>query len=35
MVDAVSFGYMRRQQITEALAFNDDFTRAGFVELRK
>lgn len=33
-VDAVSFEVMRRRRITEALAFDDDFTRAGFVELR-
>lgn len=33
-VDATSFEIMRRERITEALAFNGDFTAAGFVELR-
>jgi uncharacterized protein len=33
-VDSLSFAIMRRQRITEALAFDDDFTRAGFVERR-
>ena len=33
-VDAVSFEVMRRRRITEVLAFDDDFTRAGFTELR-
>ncbi|MGH2952083.1 MAG: type II toxin-antitoxin system VapC family toxin [Solirubrobacterales bacterium] len=33
-VDATSFAYMRRHGITEALAFDSDFTAAGFVELR-
>jgi uncharacterized protein len=33
-VDATSFAVMRRDRITEALAFDGDFTAAGFVELR-
>ncbi len=33
-VDAVSFELMRRRRLREALAFDDDFTRAGFVEVR-
>jgi len=33
-VDAVSFETMRRQRLTEALAFDGDFSAAGFVELR-
>jgi len=33
-VDAVSFEIMRRKRITEALAFDGDFTAAGFVEVR-
>lgn len=33
-VDATSFEIMRRERITEALAFDRDFTAAGFVELR-
>lgn len=33
-VDAVSFEVMRRRRLTEALAFDGDFTRAGFVEVR-
>jgi predicted nucleic acid-binding protein len=33
-VDAVSFEVMRRRRLTEALAFDDDFTRAGYVEVR-
>ncbi|MCP3964138.1 MAG: PIN domain-containing protein [bacterium] len=33
-VDAVSFAVMRRRRLTEALAFDGDFSAAGFVELR-
>lgn len=33
-VDAVSFAVMRRRRIAEALAFDGDFSAAGFVELR-
>jgi predicted nucleic acid-binding protein len=33
-VDATSFETMRRSRITEALAFDGDFTAAGFVEVR-
>ena len=33
-VDATSFAVMRRERISEALAFDGDFTAAGFVELR-
>ncbi len=33
-VDATSFAIMRRERITEALAFDGDFTAAGFVEAR-
>ena len=33
-VDATSFAIMRRERITEALAFDGDFTAAGFVEVR-
>lgn len=33
-VDATSFVLMRTHKIREALAFDDDFTAAGFVELR-
>jgi predicted nucleic acid-binding protein len=34
VVDATSFAAMRRERITEALAFDGDFSAAGFVELR-
>jgi predicted nucleic acid-binding protein len=34
-VDATSFEVMRRERITEALAFDGDFTAAGFIELRR
>jgi uncharacterized protein len=33
-VDATSFALMRSLGLREALAFDDDFTAAGFVELR-
>lgn len=33
-VDATSFAMMRRRRLREALAFDGDFTAAGFVELR-
>lgn len=33
-VDATSFSVMRRRRIREALAFDGDFTAAGFVEIR-
>ncbi|MGI8710130.1 MAG: type II toxin-antitoxin system toxin 23S rRNA-specific endonuclease VapC20, partial [Acidimicrobiales bacterium] len=33
-VDATSFELMRRERIAEALAFDGDFTAAGFVEAR-
>ena len=33
-VDAVSFQVMRRRRIGEALAFDGDFTAAGYVEVR-
>jgi predicted nucleic acid-binding protein len=33
-VDATSFAMMRRLSITEALAFDGDFSAAGFVEVR-
>ena len=33
-VDATSFALMRSHKIREALAFDGDFTAAGFVELR-
>jgi len=33
-VDATSFAVMRRRRLHEALAFDGDFTAAGFVEVR-
>jgi predicted nucleic acid-binding protein len=33
-VDATSFALMRRMRLTEALAFDGDFSAAGFVEVR-
>lgn len=33
-VDATSFAVMRRHQLREALAFDGDFSAAGFTELR-
>ena len=33
-VDATSFEIMRRERITEALAFDGDFSAAGFIEVR-
>jgi predicted nucleic acid-binding protein len=33
-VDAISFAMMRRRRIREALAFDSDFSAAGFVEVR-
>jgi predicted nucleic acid-binding protein len=33
-VDATSFAFMRENRISKALAFDGDFTAAGFVELR-
>ena len=33
-VDATSFAVMRQRRIREALAFDEDFAAAGFVELR-
>lgn len=33
-VDATSFAIMRRERITEALAFDGDFAAAGFIEVR-
>jgi predicted nucleic acid-binding protein len=33
-VDATSFALMRHLGLTEALAFDDDFAAAGFIELR-
>ena len=33
-VDATSFEVMRARRLREALAFDNDFTAAGFVELR-
>lgn len=33
-VDATSFAIMRRRRMREALAFDGDFSAAGFVEVR-
>lgn len=33
-VDATSFALMRKKKIAAAFAFDDDFTAAGFIELR-
>jgi len=33
-VDATSFAVMRRLNLLEALAFDEDFSAAGFVEVR-
>ena len=33
-VDATSFEVMRARRLREALAFDNDFTAAGFIELR-
>ncbi|HEX5013678.1 MAG TPA: PIN domain-containing protein [Candidatus Limnocylindrales bacterium] len=33
-VDATSFAFMRRHGIEEAFAFDEDFSAAGFIELR-
>lgn len=33
-VDATSFAFMRRRRIREALAFDGDFSAAGFIEVR-
>ena len=33
-VDATSFAVMRRERLREALAFDGDFTAAGFTEIR-
>lgn len=33
-VDAVSFALMRHRRVREALAFDEDFSAAGFVEVR-
>ena len=33
-VDATSFAVMRRERLSEALAFDGDFSAAGFVEVR-
>lgn len=33
-VDATSFSFMKQQKIDEALAFDGDFSAAGFTELR-
>ena len=34
-VDATSFAVMRRERLGEALAFDGDFSAAGFVEVRR
>ena len=34
IVDATSFVVMRRERLGEALAFDGDFSAAGFVEVR-
>ena len=34
LVDATSFALMRQQRLVEALAFDGDFSAAGFVEVR-
>lgn len=34
-VDSTSFAMMRRRRLREALAFDGDFTAAGFVEVRR
>lgn len=33
-VDATSFAFMKQQKVAEALAFDGDFSAAGFTELR-
>ncbi len=33
-VDATSFATMRRLRLSEALAFDEDFSAAGFIEVR-
>ena len=33
-VDAASFEVMRTRRLREALAFDDDFAAAGFIEVR-
>ena len=33
-VDATSFEFMRAERIKEALAFDGDFSAAGFIEVR-
>ncbi|MBA3740637.1 MAG: hypothetical protein H0W98_05780 [Chloroflexi bacterium] len=33
-VDATSFAVMRRRRVNEALAFDGDFSAAGFIEVR-
>jgi uncharacterized protein len=34
LVDAISFRVMQRRRLTEALAFDNDFAAAGFIEVR-